>query len=371
MVINDQSSNLYVFRTDGTGFDDSTGVFMNVSSWWKAGSPILFDYNGDGKLDIGIGTRVDGEQRFIVVSFTHDTLLEIPVSGRMVSAPVVGDFVPDSTDDEILLNDNGEVKLFSHNGYLLPGWPLDGFLTAVAADVNFDGRLDVIGTTENGAVIYNSEGQLMAQLNIFVNDEYVKTPVVADVNNDRTAEVLFEGFITARLYAMKSNGVMDERFPFNLKESPGYSVPFIDDIDNDGFLDIVVGSTFDSLWVLESPTPFDETRALWRTEKYDIARTGWVRYIPTDKEEIPVKKRNLLLTPAVTTGTLLFLPSSALKGNLTISFYDVAGRLVQKFQFSRVHPVKLRLDSRLSNGVYFYVITVSEYKTEGKILLLR
>ncbi len=370
IVVNDQSANLYVFRADGSGFEDSSGVFLNVSNWWYAGSPVLFDYNGDGRLDIGIGSRVNGYQEFIVVSAGHDTLLEIPVSGRMVSAPVIGEFLLDSTGDEILINDNNELKLYSHNGNLLPGWLVEGFSSAVAADVNYDGQLEIIGTTQSGVAIYNSSGELMMSENFADLDYYLKSPVIADVDNDRTPEVLFESFIGAKLYSVNLDGGITHGFPFNLKESPGYSVPFIEDVDGDGFLDIIVGSTFDSLWVLATPTPADGSRALWKTEKYDIARTGWIRFIPVTAHESG-EWRNLRLTPSITRGYLLFDPPRNLGGRFKIEFYDISGRRVAKFQFSRPHPVKLELPSKLPNGIYFYRIRASSQTAEGKILLLR
>ena len=370
VVINDQSANLYVFRADGSGFGDSSGVFLNLTNWWKAGSPILFDYDGDGMLDIGIGSWVDGRQEFIIVSADHDTLLEIPVSGRIVSPPVVGDFLIDSTGDEILINDNMELKLFSHSGNLLPSWPMEGFYTAVAADVNYDGRLDIIGTNESGVAIYSSSGNLIMERSFAQLDYYLKSPVVADVDNDRAPEVLFESFLSAKLYSINIDGTMTHRFPFSLKENPGYSSPVIDDVDGDGFIDIVVGSTFDSLWVLETSTPFDESRALWRTEKYDVARTGWVRYIPAgDYEEIGMQR--LKLVPSVTKGIVTFIPPENLEGRLQIEFYDISGRRVAEFRFLRPHPVKLRLASRLPNGIYFYRIRASSHVVKGKVLLLR
>ena len=370
IVINDQSANLYVFRSDGSGFDDTSGVFLNLTNTWSAGSPVLFDYDGDGRMDIGIGSRVGERQEFIVVSADHDTLLEIPLSGGVSCPPVIGNFLSDSTGDEILIKDNMGLKLFSHNGNLLPGWPVDGFYTAVAADVNYDGELEIIGTTQTGVAVYNSSGDLLMEKDFLVIDYYTKSPAVADVDNDRIPDVLFESLLGAKLYSVNLNGSVTHGFPFNLKESPGNSEPVIEDVDNDGFLDIVVGSTFDSLWILESSSPYDASRALWKTEKYDNARTGWVKFIPTSFYE-KSGLHKLGLTPSVTRGLISFIPPENLNGEIKIEFYNISGRKVTEFRFSHPHPVQLKLSSRLPGGVYFYRIKTSSLVGKGKILLLR
>ena len=370
IVINDQSPFLFVFRSDGSGFGDSSGVFLNISNTWRAGSPVLFDYDGDGRMDIGIGSRIDNQQLFIVVSAEHDTLFKIPISERISSPPVVGDFSADSAGEEILINDNTELKLFSHNGYLLPGWPIAGFFTAVTADVNYDGRLEIIGTTESGVAVYNSSGDLIMEKNLVGLDYYMRSPVIADVDDDRVPEILFESFLAPKLYSINLNGTVTHGFPFDLKEGPGNSEPVIEDVDEDGYLDIIIGSTFDSLWVLETSTPFNELRALWNMEKYDMARTGWVKFIPTEfHEESTV--RELKLFPSVTNGELSFVPPENLKGSIEIEFYDVSGRRVSGFQFSQPHPVKLTLNSMLPDGIYFYRIKASSIVSSGKIMLLR
>ncbi len=364
IVINDQSSNLYVFRGDGSGFSDTTGVFVNVGNWWKAGSPVIFDYDQDSLNDIGIGLYSGGQLYFAVLSHTGDTLLLIPLESRIASAPVVGEFRRDLDGYEILINDNGTVKLFDHSGNLLLSF--EGFYTAVAADVNFDGELEIIGTTERGIKVYSSRGSEILNRELGGFDYYLKEPVVGDVDNDRVPEILFESFMGSRLFSVELDSSLTPGFPYNLVESPGYSVPALDDIDGDGFLDIIVASTFDSVWVLETETPFDASRALFPVEKYDYARTGFVKFIPTDIASGPQIEK-ISLYPTVTRGTVVLQTGET---PVDVVFYTVDGRVIRRFPKMVSNTLKLRLD--FPSGIYFFRIK-SKGRTlkTGKILLLR
>ncbi len=355
IVINDQSSDLYIFRNDGSGYLDSSGIFLNVGNWWKAGSPMIFDYDGDLINDIGVGIYTNGHLYFGVFSSSGDTLLLIPLESRIASPPVVGDFRRDLNGYEILINDNGTVKLFDHQGNLLVSD--EGFRTVVAADVNFDGELDIVGTTERGVKVISSRGSVLLNMEFPGSEYYLKEPVVGDIDNDRVPEILFESLLGSRLFSVELDSSITPGFPFNLVESPGYSIPVLDDIDVDGFLDVIVASTFDSVWVLETRTPASPSRLLFPVEKYNYARTGFINFIPSGRStDSPLKKP--LLFPTVTKGTV-FLTSDDTPVELT--FYTVDGRVVKRFTKGVSGTLKLKLN--FPTGIYFFRI-----KSEGRVL---
>ena len=364
IVINDQSSDLFVFRHDGTGFRDSTGEFLNVGNWWKAGSPVIFDYDGDSLDDIGIGLYSNGHLYFSVFSGTGDTLLMIPLDSRISSPPVVGEFRRDFEGNEILINDNGTLKLFDHAGNLIVSY--EGFYTAVAADVNFDGELDIVGTTDRGVRIYSSRGLEMLNREFQSVDYYLKEPVVGDVDGDRVPEILFESFMASELISVELDSSITPGFPFNLVESPGYCIPILDDIDGDGLMDIIVASTFDSVWVLETQAPFDPSRALFPVEKYDYRRTGFVEFVPTGIHQGELNM-NFVLYPTVTKGMVTIETGEY---PVTVTFYTTDGRVVKRFSKVASNTLKLKLD--FPSGIYFYRVKSAKgiVKT-GKLLLLR
>jgi len=371
VVINDQSSNLYVFRGDGSGFADSSGIFMNIGNWWKAGSPVLFDYDGDGKLDIGIGTLIDNSLSFVVVNYEHDTLLIIPLQSRIATPPVVGDFSTSYPADEILINDNGSLKVFSHDGQLINGWPHDGFYTAIGADIDYNGELDIIATGPDGVTVFNGHGEIMGESSLNLNDYFLKEPVVGDINDDHRPEVLFESFLGARLYAVDRSGSVINGFPFDLKENPGYTSPVLDDIDGDSLVEIIAGSTFDSLWVLKTQSPFDQSRVLWPTEKYNYSRTGWVNFIPLNEGEELDLNPQLVVLSNVVRNYLSVRISQNLGLPVYFNLYDVSGRRVEKFLISRSGTLKLQLKRNLPAGIYFYMIKTREIHISGKLLIVR
>lgn len=371
VVVNDHSSNLYVFKGDGTGFSDSTGIFMNIGNWWKAGAPLLFDYDGDGKLDIGIGTMINDTLNFVVVNYEHDTLLMIPLQSRISTPPVIGNFLSSYLGDEILINDNSSLKLFSHDGQLLDGWPQNGFYTAIGADTDYNGGLDAIATGPNGVTIFNGHGEIIGESSLNLYDYFLKEPVVGDINDDHRPEILFESFLCAKLYSVNIDGSVVNGFPFDLKENPGYATPALDDIDGDGLVEIIAGSTFDSLWVLKTQSPFDQSRVLWPTEKYNYSRTGWVNFIPMSEREPSTGLSPVTILSNIVRGYLLVKISQKLDLPVYLKLYNVTGRRIQQFLISRSGTLKLQINQNLPAGVYFYMIKTRRIHLFGKLLIVR
>lgn len=217
----------HVYLVDGVTGQDKPGwpVWVGDTIW---SSPALSDIDGDGKLEIIIGTdaHLQAQQPpgVIVPPTTNGGLLVVlSSSGALLpgfprqfdqviySAPVVGDINGDGRP-EIVFGTGTFYAGAAHRVYAVecdgtdaPGWPvaIDGQVTNAPAlgDLNGDGKVDVVVTTDASGSsgqfrVYaiNGNGTIqwfMAPKNFFGGNSDLKAPVIADVLGDTHFEVLF------------------------------------------------------------------------------------------------------------------------------------------------------------------------------------
>ncbi len=168
----DSNNALMVFKADGTRFPGwetaavGSGILWQSDRPWQA--PVVADLNGDGKLEI----VVESEDGWIRAYKADKTLLwafnYTQGSTLFASEPVIGDIDGDGAPEIVfgtyvpLMNatdKDGPVGLWAlkANGTVVPGFPLvvptSGIRSApTLADLNGDGKLDIVAATRSGQV---------------------------------------------------------------------------------------------------------------------------------------------------------------------------------------------------------------------------
>jgi hypothetical protein len=226
----------------------------------------LADVNGDGVLDyvtvssdccgyyfsVYLGSG-DGSFSLVVASFVQLNSLGVPFWGLTVIADFNGDGKLDAAVPGMgqLVPGPGPVAVFLGNGdgtfdgevdYQLP-WG-GGF--AAVADVNGDGRLDIVN---NGSAVLlgNGDGTFTAGSSFNFNFEAANVQI-ADLNADgkldlATATVSNDGSQTLNVLLGNGDGTFQD--PITLAASIGRGDIGIADFNNDGLLDFVVGGSPD------------------------------------------------------------------------------------------------------------------------------
>jgi len=112
-------------------------------------------------------------------------------------------------------------------------------------DINRGGIIDIVGTTSGGGVFAGKAlGDSAAYWFYPTGDPYLSSPALGDIDDDGYLEIVLSG--ANKVYALNYNGTLVTNFPILISRSqpvgPLKSSPVLADVDGDGGIEIVVGS---------------------------------------------------------------------------------------------------------------------------------
>jgi hypothetical protein len=228
------------FAVEKSSWPVSLGTGVGAEIW---ASPKLYDFDGDGKLEIVIATR--GGQVYVLNSDgTVKTGWPKSTGNAIFGTSAIGDIDGDGLAEIVVGNDGGLVYAFDSAGNVKTGFPISvtckvRFITL--ANIDSDPENEILFTAlnpcnriyaydGNGTLKwYYEPGQLMASY-----------PVVN--GSGTSAEILITD-TNGNVYKLNSSGNLISGWPINLGLSQWLSSPSVGDIDKDGTRDFVVGTT--------------------------------------------------------------------------------------------------------------------------------
>lgn len=345
--------------------------------------PVFFDQNNDGKKDLIIGNfyhyqtgdplklsnltvyrNLSGTGTSTFAEF-DDNFLDLP--GQNVGLrclPTFGDVTGDGYEDLILALETGQLRLFVNNGntgnatFATPAGALQNHLnqtinegiypSAQLFDLNKDGLTDLIVGKKDGTMayyenvgtsqspIFERKNQQLGNVNLGPNntDGYI-TPHFFR-HNDTT--YLFAGSLHGKLaYFFGIDEHLNPGQSFQLYSDNflnldvnGYSSFFVNDIDEDGYLDLWVGTDLGGIYHLEVD--------------------------PNSSSSLPENQKNpFVIYPNPNEGSMVIQGADLLE----VKVVDVLGRMVPFSQF-QLNEEKLRIQlTSAESGIYFVICGTS------------
>jgi len=207
-------------------------------------------------------------------------------------------------------------------------------------------------------------------------------PVVGDIDHDGSPDILFNS--DNEIYALNINGDVINGFPKPM-ELIAYSSPSIDDLHNDGKVDVISSSNWIEpeidegiIYVWELDSDYQQSTMQWPMFQHDPQHTG---YFP---KRTPVgisggsngNAQSIFLSqnfpnPFNQTTTIKF--SVPRTQNVTVQVLDQFGKIVLNLCNEKKLPgtYELKLDGKdLSNGMYFYQLQADNYIETKKLVFM-
>lgn len=178
-------------------------------------SPLLVDLDDDAAtLEVVVGCW-DGN--LYVWSSAGEALPGWPVSfGGTTTSPAAGDIAGDSRKEIVVMNgSDGTVRAFDLSGAAL--WqaevPTYSAATPVLADLDGDGKLEILVAADNAIYLFEGNGSLFSPSLIgFPDGADARSPAVGDVDGDGNVEIAIVATSVAdpgrsNVYLSRANGI--------------------------------------------------------------------------------------------------------------------------------------------------------------------
>jgi hypothetical protein len=399
-----KNGNLYAWHGDGSplaagpAFKSGLGTYMRCS-------PSFANLDGDPYQEIVFGSATG-----VLNIWNHDgtnfgTFPKTPGTSCFANT-AIGDVNADGTLDVVYLTEGGAVNIYdTRTGNQLPGFPVALPIKSnpkcpspALADFNFDGLLEIVvafnhvTSTQSQVRVLNHLGQTLPGWPIIPGGHTSESsPIVADVSGDGVPDILF-GNEGGLLYGWSWTGQNLQGFPLTVNDFIR-SVPYADDVDADGSIDVVLMGWNKNLYIWDFPVPYSKNAAQWPTLKHDQSRSGLFGYRidqPTDTgdDEPPAPAR----VPAAaflaqntpnpfnpTTRIEYGIPAGATLVDVQLEIYDVQGRRVRTLIRGQEAPGMHasiwdgRDDSgqRMQSGIYFYRLQAGDQTLTRKMMLVK
>jgi len=266
--IYDKNGNLLAQGSGTWGGDTQYGIVS-----------IIADINLDGYQEIIAGRTVYNYQGAIVWENT-----QLPTTGFNA----VGNF-DDDDFPEIVLVGKGRTYLLEHDGTVIWSSPIPGGGDGGAptiADMDGDGLLEIGVAGAANYVVYNHDGSILWQYPTQDTSSHRTGSSVFDFQGDGRAEVVYADETKLRIWDGRTGAVLFEH-P-NLSGTT-LEYPVIADINNDGAAEIIFGGNSGNtrgLFALKSAgVPWAPTRSIWNQHSYHITNINDDGSVP--QNELP------------------------------------------------------------------------------------
>jgi hypothetical protein len=325
---------------------DSSKYVLGFSNGWI----IERKLNGaPNYIDSTSRTAISNFSRIDVNRYAFRSFGKFIIVGNLLS--------PNSIDSLELTNSNSSFYL---NGNLLNiNYKITHANNPVLADVNKDGRQEIVFSADEGLFVINSAGVLLENFPVNFNKKINRGIAVADINNDGIMDLIFttsEG----DLYAYGINGKIVNGYP--IKTGPNsVSTPALANLNDT--LGILVFGGDKYLYAYKTNIRYDESKILWKNffkDKY-LSNNNYKSLSSSSSysEKLPSDKAYNWPNPVYDARTFIRYYINGNATTVTVKIVDLSGELVTKLNGTANSNADNEIIwdvSTVQSGIYYGVI---------------
>ncbi len=371
------SDNFHFYRNIGTvqapRFVRETTRFVSTLDVGAASSPVFADLDGDGDLDLVIGSE-DGKlvlyERTGPAALEHKTDRLIDLSGLFNVSPAFGDIDGDGKPDLILGDANGRVRLYRGPAFSAEDttFPLRGVVfgqnaAPALADIAGRGLLDLFVGTGGGRIHhYRNVGTTAQPSFVFETNAFAgihagddAKPTFVDFDGDGRLDLVVGSHDSSVMFFRNAGGSPPAfvRVPnaFAGQILFARTAPAFADLDGDGDPDMLLGNYKGGLYFyrnerIATAVPASLPTSFWLGQNYP--------------------------NPFNPSTTIEYRTGS--DRHIELKVFDVFGReiatLVNQFHLAGHYRVRWKAQA-VASGVYFYRLAAGDDVETRRMLLLR
>lgn len=278
-------------------------------------SPAIGDIDRDGRPEIAIGTpqSITGGVGWMYVLNAEDGSMlpgfPVTIAGGSGSSPALGDLDGDGWLDIVVGTSRHPtqklIHAWDHNGNSLPGWPVAvnayAFGSPALGDLDGDGDLEVVINTADAYVhAFHHDGRRVSgwpalAKTPFGSWETLASPVLADLTGNGYPEVLIPCGWDIVAFDRNGQRLTADTWPpapgtWQLSTDYGvWGSPAVGDVDGDGLMELVVasgtsGGAKGKLYVWDFDGASVESYVPWAV--FRRSRVNQARYTLADRMEV-------------------------------------------------------------------------------------
>ena len=249
VVFTSKSKHLYVFDQYGLKLDYNANQYL-------MGTPTLGNLDDDGELEVVFGGFSSGAKLFAInLDGTPVAGFPYEIDEKMQEGAALADFNNNGKDDIVIGTDDDFIHLIYDDGTIGFSYQTgDKIRSAPIIIDNGNDKIIVVGSKDDNLYAINSNGELYFQFNsggsIYTSPSVLNAP---------DGNMIFFGNSEGEIYALDIYGNLKEGFPIALIEQE-ILMPFsaisgsvvFEDLDSDGIAEIIFGDEGGELHILSA-----------------------------------------------------------------------------------------------------------------------